>query len=78
MSKSINVSNIILKMQQEELYEVEIKKCMSRYRTHGGCSFNNSSSCNECGAIPLLLKMMYGKLDHRPIRELEKDYKILK
>lgn len=53
------------------LLNEEIKKCMEIFRGNkGGCSFNNGSSCNNCGAVPLLHKLLHGVIDHRPIREL--------
>lgn len=61
------------------LLNEEIKKCMEIFRGNkGGCSFNNGSSCNNCGAVSLLHKLLHGVVDHRPIRELYPEIKIKK
>ena len=70
---------IMLNEITKGLLNEEIKKCMEIFRGNkGGCSFNNGSSCNNCGAVSLLHKLLHGVVDHRPIRELYPEIKIKK
>lgn len=56
----------------------EIRRCLEIRDNKGGCSFNQGSSCDKCGAIPLLLKMSGNKVEHDSIESLIKTNRTLK
>lgn len=57
--------------------EDELKICVAQYESIKGCKFNKGISCEQCGSIPLLLKLVNGKVEHDlTVPELIKKYKL--
>ena len=60
-----------VKMHIEMFIEDELRICKHQYQTTGGCKFNNGIRCESCGAIPLMVKMLNGKVNHEAsVKEL--------
>lgn len=57
--------------------EDELKICVAQYESIKGCKFNKGISCEQCGSIPLLLKLVNGKVEHDlTVPELIKKYRL--
>lgn len=73
---------VVNKIDMEEMFGLELEMCKRIMNDKGGCKFNDGSICSQCGAIPLMLKMINGTVDHRPVTEIfsqeESVYKSLK
>lgn len=57
-----------IKLEDNMLFE--IRMCLNIFNSKGGCKFNGGIKCSECGTIPLLLKMIEGKVSHEKLEEL--------
>ena len=57
--------------------EDELDICLYQYESNKGCKFNKGISCEKCGSIPLLLKLINGKVEHDlTVPELIKKYRL--
>lgn len=65
-------------LYKEDSVSMEIRKCLSLYNSNGGCSFNGGVKCENCGSIPLMLKLAGQKVDHSTLKELLETNRLLK
>ena len=57
--------------------EDELTICIHQYNTKKGCKFNKGINCEQCGSIPLLLKLIHGEVKHDlTVPELIKKYRL--
>lgn len=65
-------------MDKEDNVNMEIRKCLSLYKSKGGCDLNNGIKCEECGTIPVLLKMAGQTVPHVSLKRLLETNRLLK
>jgi hypothetical protein len=64
-----------LKLLMEMKLEDEIQICKHQLLTVGGCKFNRGISCESCGSIHLIHKLISGKVDHKmSAKDIIKNY----
>ena len=77
MSNNKTTLKTTLKAMIDLTLEDELTICIHQYNTKKGCKFNKGIDCKQCGSIPLLLKLINGKVEHDlTVPELIKKYRL--